>query len=379
MVATYHPSTPIRVGIIGLSSKAGTWAVRAHLPHLVQSPNFEIVAVCNSSLESSRAAIQAHGLNSATTQAYSNPEELAKDPNVDLYVVSTRVDTHHAALLPALKAGKKNIYVEWPLASNPAQAAELVELAHQNQVRTMVGLQGRASPSVLKVKEIVDSGRLGRINSVNILSASNIIQNNAVAERFSFVMDRKVGSNPLTVYGGHILDAVFFAVGELQSGPGKVHCIAGNLRPKMKIRKEDGSISQELYEKTTQDQMMLQGRLARDPAAMLTLHLRAGENPVDGPGTVWTIYGEKGELRVEWEGPGPHSRPAMSIKMSNFEQNVIEDVSWDEGGSRWASLPVPAQNVGHLYELFAEGKGYADWDVALKRQELLESFYDDFE
>lgn len=42
---------PIRIGIIGLSP--GAWAANAHLPYL-QRPdsNFEIMAVCNSSVES---------------------------------------------------------------------------------------------------------------------------------------------------------------------------------------------------------------------------------------------------------------------------------------------------------------------------------------
>ena len=157
---------PIRVGIVGLSSKPGAWATLAHLPRLVSSPNVEIIALCNSSLDSTKAAIEAHNLP-PTTKAYSNPADLAADPDVDLFVVSTRVDTHHALALPALAAGK-NIYVEWPLAANLADAQELASLAKTQNVRTIIGLQGRVSPTIRTIKSLLDTGRLGQVHSVNV-------------------------------------------------------------------------------------------------------------------------------------------------------------------------------------------------------------------
>lgn len=48
---------PIRVGIIGLTP--GQWAASAHLPYLQSSEsNFEIVAVCNSSVESAAKSVK---------------------------------------------------------------------------------------------------------------------------------------------------------------------------------------------------------------------------------------------------------------------------------------------------------------------------------
>lgn len=68
------PSTPIRVGILGLS-KTG-WASTAHLPYLLSSKGLEkyqIVAVCNSSETSAREAIKLYGL-SDKTKAYGDPD-----------------------------------------------------------------------------------------------------------------------------------------------------------------------------------------------------------------------------------------------------------------------------------------------------------------
>lgn len=62
---------PIRVGFLGLS-KSG-WAPGAHLPYLKESDKYQIVAICNSSVESSEAAIELYNLPS-TTKAYADPE-----------------------------------------------------------------------------------------------------------------------------------------------------------------------------------------------------------------------------------------------------------------------------------------------------------------
>src|ERR1700744_3211978 len=156
---------PIRIGIVGLSAKPGAWAALAHLPRLVSSPNFGIVAMCNSTIESTKAAIKAHGLPESV-KAYGSSDELAADPEVDLYVVSTRVDSHWEVVMPALKA-KRNVFVEWPLAVSTEEATKIAAFAKEQGVKTMIGFQGRASPSIKKIKEVVDSGILGDIHSMN--------------------------------------------------------------------------------------------------------------------------------------------------------------------------------------------------------------------
>lgn len=74
---------PIRVGIIGLSLKAKTaWASAAHLPCLKASKDkYVITALCNSSVDSAKSAIEAYDLP-RTTSAYGDPQDLANDQEV---------------------------------------------------------------------------------------------------------------------------------------------------------------------------------------------------------------------------------------------------------------------------------------------------------
>lgn len=66
--------SPIRIGFIGLS-KTG-WATTAHIPYLLSTPKFKIVAICNSSVQSAREAVQLYKLP-AETRTYGDPEGLA--------------------------------------------------------------------------------------------------------------------------------------------------------------------------------------------------------------------------------------------------------------------------------------------------------------
>lgn len=179
----------IRVGFLGLSTSG--WAPSAHFPYLKHSDKYQIVAICNSSIESSKAAIKKYELPEST-RAYDDPEgvfdclllcrgslsretiflfatdtiiDLAKDKDIDLVVCSVRVDRHFATISPSLKAGK-DVFVEWPLGKNLSEAKELLRLKNEGGVKTaVVGLQARQSPVIRKLKQLVDERRVGKVLS----------------------------------------------------------------------------------------------------------------------------------------------------------------------------------------------------------------------
>jgi predicted dehydrogenase len=137
-----------------------SWASRSHLGYLQNTEHYKITALQNSSKESAEAAAKKYNLSDVAT--YDNASALATDPNVDIVAISVNVPQHYDLIKPALEAGK-DVFSEWPLARNLSDAEELVRLAKEKGVRTMVGLQARQNPSIIKAKEIVASGKLGKI------------------------------------------------------------------------------------------------------------------------------------------------------------------------------------------------------------------------
>lgn len=197
---------PIRLALIGLSSSAVTsWASKSHLLYLLSArgrSKYTIVALCNSSVESAKNAIEAYGLDAEKTWAYGDPAALAADPGVDMIVCCTRVDTHFDLIKPSIEAGKA-VFVEWPPTHDVQLSRELVDLAAERGALTMVGLQGRLAPIVLRMKKLVDTGDLGKVLSSEVRAYGGTIDRKTVASGLSYFADRKIGGNIFMIGFAH--------------------------------------------------------------------------------------------------------------------------------------------------------------------------------
>ena len=84
---------------------------------------------------------------------YGNTSKIASDLEVELIAVLVKAPTHKAALLPAIEAGK-DIFIEWPAGVGLKKSTELAEAVKRKGIRTIIGLQARQSPVVVKVFSI---------------------------------------------------------------------------------------------------------------------------------------------------------------------------------------------------------------------------------
>ena len=209
---------PIRIALIGLSQSAKTsWANDAHFPYL-QSPhgkeNYQIVALLNSSEDAANRAIEAYGLDAATVKGYGDPQALANASNVDLVVCCTRVDLHYDTIKPSVAAGK-NVYVEWPLASNHQDAQELASLARRTGAKTIVGLQARVDPAIRKIRQLLEQEVIGKVLSSDLSAYSPASDRHEISDGLGYFLEKKVGGNPVTIMLGHrkwnILSCCFLA------------------------------------------------------------------------------------------------------------------------------------------------------------------------
>ena len=198
----------IRVGFIGLSSNAspafaGAWGKNAHLPYLTKSEDYIITALCNSSIESAKKAIQLHGLDSSKVRAYGDPESLANDPDVDMVVCSVNVMQHYDLIKPAVLAGKM-VFCEWPLGSNLKQMQELADIAEQKTLKTIVGLQGRMGAYAQAIRKFVGDGEggFGQLLSTELTSYT-FLHGLANPQDIAYLMDIDSGGNMFTISAIH--------------------------------------------------------------------------------------------------------------------------------------------------------------------------------
>ncbi|KAL4995191.1 hypothetical protein BDV10DRAFT_203221 [Aspergillus recurvatus] len=357
---------PIRIGIIGLSP--GSWAANAHLPYL-QSPDskFQIVAVCNSSVESAAKTVKELGLPEET-RAYGNAQDIASDEDIDLVVCTTRVDRHYTCILPSLKAGK-DVFVEWPLGSSVQEARELLSVAKQNKVKlAVVGLQGRFDATVDTLKEILAERRIGKILSTTVIG-QGLIAGPAEIEARDYLINRESGGSLLTIPALHLLDTVQKALGEFSS----FQSLLSNQRPVVKVVKADGSVVKGRAEKTTPDHVMIQGTL--NSGAVLSASIRGGDPFKGSPGLEWSIYGEKGEIRIK--GPSCYIEivGTTSFELHDFETGKVSSIKLREGS--FAEMCPMNRNMARLYEAIAAGDKsvLCDFEEAVRRHEFIEGIH----
>ena len=154
------PSSPIKVGFVGLSVRGG-WASITHGPALSSlSDRYTLTAISTSSPES--ASHTADKLTNSTghpIKAYhGSSDAIANDPSVELVAVAVKAPDHKKAALPAIDS-RKHIFIEWPAGASLAETIELAEAARKQGVRSIVGLQCRQSRALKKVRVQLDGRR----------------------------------------------------------------------------------------------------------------------------------------------------------------------------------------------------------------------------
>ncbi|KAL9605620.1 MAG: hypothetical protein Q9179_001199 [Wetmoreana sp. 5 TL-2023] len=362
----------IRVGIIGLSADQSAWATIAHIQPIKEggplSQHFKLTALATSNPESAKAAARFHGL--PLEKGYSNPEDIANDPDVDLVVVSVKVFMHKQLTIPALNA-RKDVFVEWPLGNGLAEAEEMAALARKQGVKTYVGLQARVQPAMVKAKEIISSGALGRIISTTILAIESKLLN--LPEKGRYVNDPNSGASIISIPFAHTLDVVLHVLSsELTSLTATTHTTYPTVS--FVSSSPDGTPSLSAPEpKCYADNIVLAGTLAPSNAALSFHYITTA--PVIPALFQWIICGEKGAMKLE--APNPVVQMTTDIKLWFAEAPEEDGVSKDfygskEGGAEWREVEIPMSEldgifggIAPVYEGIARGWGKSEVSVFL--------------
>jgi len=101
--------------------------------------------------------------------------EVLADPAIDAVVLATPAESHYSYAMKALEAGK-HLFVEKPLALDWQDGAEMTAKANEFGRILMVGHLLQYHPAVVRLKELVRAGTLGRIEYIysNRLSMGKI-------------------------------------------------------------------------------------------------------------------------------------------------------------------------------------------------------------
>jgi UDP-N-acetylglucosamine 3-dehydrogenase len=145
----------LRVAVIG----CGAIAQRRHIPEYAENEHVELVAFSDPNSERAEEMAKRYG-----GKAFKDHDELLKEIKPDAVSVCTPNVTHAPISIAAAKAGA-HVLVEKPMATSDEEAEQMIQAAKEAGVILMVGHNQRFMPPHVKAKEILQSGKLGKVIS----------------------------------------------------------------------------------------------------------------------------------------------------------------------------------------------------------------------
>ena len=149
--------TPVRWGVLG----AANIALQKVIPAMQRGQLSRVVAIASRDLAKARAAADALGIE----RAYGSYEELLADPDVEAVYNPLPNHLHVSWSIRAAEAGK-HVLCEKPIALSATEARALLAIRDRTGVKIGEAFMVRAHPQWAKVRDLIDSGRIGEMRLV---------------------------------------------------------------------------------------------------------------------------------------------------------------------------------------------------------------------
>ncbi len=196
----------LRIGIIGTGGIAN-----AHINSYKKMPDVEIVAGADIVPGKAAAFFKNHRIEGAKTN-YASHKEMLADKNLKLDAVSicTYNRQHAVCTIDALNAGL-NVILEKPMSVTTEEAVEMMRVEKESGKVLSIGFQPRLDANMQKIREIVQSGELGKVYYIQ--TGGGRRRGIPATRGTTFIEDATAGIGALGDIGCYSLDMVLKAIG----------------------------------------------------------------------------------------------------------------------------------------------------------------------
>lgn len=201
----------IGIGLVGYGAMGKMHSyVYQTLPLYYQDLPFTVrlTGICSRRLEQARKAQADLGYAFATDDY----DALLAFPGIDVIDICTPNNLHHDMILKAAAAGK-HIYCDKPLTVSSAEAEAVVRAVRERSLINQVAFNLRFLPAVMRAKQLIEAGRIGRILSFRAV----YLHSGSVdpARPIGWKLDKAAsGGGVLVDMGSHILDLIRYLAGD---------------------------------------------------------------------------------------------------------------------------------------------------------------------
>ena len=330
---------PMNVGVVGLG-RAG-WGLHVHtMLQAAVSPKFKIVAAADPI-----KARQEEAANTLGCRTYDDIEPLLGDREVELVVVATFNNLHAPHSIAALKAGK-NVLCEKPMATSLADADRMVATAKESGRILTFDHEMRFLPSLLQVKHIIDSGKIGEPLLIHI-------NGHFFRRRWDWQTLKSFGGGEMNNNACHAVDEALFLMGDVEpevfADVRRTPLIAGDADDHVKI--------------------ILRARGAPTCDIEITNASAIKNDEWHVMGTRGGIAGSWSELRIRWFNPdmlGPREAVGAPTPDRSYYSEKLpwQEETWNGAGAGTAGYEGVYLS---LYETLRHGKPLAITPESVRR------------
>ncbi|MBO5355939.1 MAG: Gfo/Idh/MocA family oxidoreductase [Clostridia bacterium] len=203
---TIDESKKLRIGFIGCG-----WIAGSHIKSLLKQPDVEIVAGCDLIPGKAAKFFEKNGVEGVKTDYADHKEMLAdKSLKLDAVTICTYNRQHAGPAIEALNAGL-HVLLEKPFTVTTEEAVEVMRAEKKSGKILSIGFQPRLDENMILVKDIVQSGELGKVYYIQTGGG----RRRGIPAPFgtSFIEKDTAGLGALADIGCYSLDMVLNAIG----------------------------------------------------------------------------------------------------------------------------------------------------------------------
>jgi xylose dehydrogenase (NAD/NADP) len=193
----------VRWGIMGTAGIAH----RAFIPALRQTQRGELVAVASRERARAEAFAQEHDIPTI----FEDYTSMLESDGIDAVYIPLPSSLHAEWTIAAAEHGK-HVFCEKPLAVSPAEAQKMVDACQKAGVVLFEAFVFLYHPRTLRLREVLDSGRIGKLVQVNAHHAANIFALPGIEE--SIILSKKLAGGALREIGCYPIAFARFAFGQ---------------------------------------------------------------------------------------------------------------------------------------------------------------------
>jgi len=158
-------------------------------------------------------------------------ESVSEDPNVDIVMIGSETNKHAELVEAAADAGK-SILLQKPMALSLADCDKIIRAVNSSSIYFSVAFQMRHDPSNIKIKNMVESGELGRIGLIRRRHCIPVLFNRGFLEgKSKWHIDPEKNMGMFMDDASHAADFIYWVMGKPKSVIAEIDNVLTDVAP----------------------------------------------------------------------------------------------------------------------------------------------------